>query len=183
MNAAGDGWECVQDPLLARAPRPERLPQPSAPPDQRTDSAGEAPSEPPLPDDPLPPAGPMPPPDDTALPEHARLTVGMSDPPALAEVPGHYYAVQLIAMPSAAALQNFADGQNLTDTTSVMVEREGQLFHVLLLGIYEDAATARRAVASLPPDLRDAEPWIRRISSLQSASMRANAVAGSEGLL
>jgi hypothetical protein len=183
MNAAGNGWECVQDPLLARTPRPERLPQPSAAPEQRTDSADEAPSQPPFPEEPpLSEDSPFPeePPlsEDSPFPEEPVPPGYSSD---LAELPGHYYAVQLIAMPSAAALRRFVDQHNLTGTTSVVVERDGGLFHVLLLGIYEDAATARQAAATLPADLQESEPWIRRVASLQSASLRANAVAGADG--
>ncbi len=60
------------------------------------------------------------------------------------------------------------------------VERNGELFYVLLMGIYEDADRARRAVDSLPDEIGGAEPWIRPLGSLQSAMLRADRLAGSK---
>ncbi|MDZ7669975.1 MAG: SPOR domain-containing protein [Gammaproteobacteria bacterium] len=213
MDASGNGWECIQDPLLAERPRPQRLPDPEQTPEQP------APEEQPLPG-PLPPSGagapaepqergrpipprdtpaedqpeprrdpplpdpPAPPPTvdsgtDDAVPEHARLAYQPPEPVALTELPDDFYAVQLIAMSSKKALEAFVQRERLEGMSAARVERDGELFYVLLLGIYESEAIARRAVATLPPPLQDAGPWIRRLGSLQAAIQRADTTTGS----
>jgi len=213
MDASGDGWECIQDPLLAERPRPQRLPDPEQTPEEP------APEEQPLPG-PLPPSGagvpaeppdrgrPIPPRDapardepepgrdpplpdppapppavdsgtDDAVPEHARLAYQPPEPVALTELPDDFYAVQLIAMSSKEALEAFVQRERLESVSAARVERDGELFYVLLLGIYESEAIAQRAVATLPMALQDTGPWIRRLGSLQAAMRRADAATGS----
>ena len=130
--------------------------------------------------------GPRPPPPDAAgrtlpadAPEHLRLAYRPSQPTALTDLPADFYAVQIMAMSSKESLEAFVAREGISNMSAARVERDGALFYVLLLGIYEDADKARRAVASLPEEIAGAEPWIRPLGSLQSAMQRADRLAGS----
>ncbi len=116
-------------------------------------------------------------PDDA--PEHVRLAYRPSRPTALTDLPADFYAVQLMAMSSKESLEAFVTREGISNMSAARVERNGELFYVLLLGIYEDADRARRAVESLPDEIGGAEPWIRPLGSLQSAMLRADRLAGS----
>jgi DamX protein len=112
-------------------------------------------------------------------PEHVRLAYRPDRPTALTDLPADFYAVQLMAMSSKDSLEAFVAREGIRNMSAARVERDGELFYVLLLGIYENAETARRAVASLPDEIGGAEPWIRPLGSLQSAMQRADRLAGS----
>lgn len=206
MEPSGDGWDCVQDPRLAEHPEPTRLPearpQPSPVPPPEPDVVpgdGPLPLEPagplepedgpPEPDGPSPPEpgpGPQPAaaaaapagPADSDLPEYARLAYQPPQPVPLTDLPADYYAVQLIAMSDKAGLESFVERQGIRSMSAARVERDGELYFVLLLGIYETRDIARQAIDAMP-EVHGAEPWIRPLGSLQRAMRRADAIAGS----
>lgn len=100
-------------------------------------------------------------------------------PDRLAGVPATHYAVQLIALKSAAALRAFMAEAQLADMTVVRVENGGVLHHALLAGVYASRTEADRAVAALAPALQALEPWARTVASLRAAMARADALADS----
>ena len=91
----------------------------------------------------------------------------------LLTLPANFYALQLLAMSSQEALDGFATEQGLRDTISTRVARDGNVFYVLLAGIYEDQDAAERALASLPPAVQALPPWIRPLGLLQRAMRQA----------
>ena len=97
---------------------------------------------------------------------------------ALAALPGHFYAVQLIALESQAAVAEFGLEIGVSGTMQVRIENDGKLWHLLLLGTYAERAAAERAVASLPEDLQALSPWLRLLGPLQEAMRRADAAPG-----
>jgi septal ring-binding cell division protein DamX len=177
----------VQDPELAKDPVPDRLPEPrpSQEPARATSPLEEPepapPAEsPPVPDEPAPPvAAPTEVAQADSRPEYARLAYQPPEPVPLTELPREFYAVQVLAMPSRDALDAFVQRHGIQDVTAARVERDGELYYVLLLGIYETAEIARRAAAALPQPFDHTMPWIRPLGSLQAAMMRANALAES----
>ena len=207
----GENWDCIQDPELARAPRPTR----SAEPTLELDAAGPAPEAQEqagamagaeivedlgalATGDPVRDAAFAPPAAQAPTPE-AAMTVSVAAPPPAAEapgiaptvafaavepehtevlsLPGHHYAVQLLAMADTAQLQEFIARHQLDGTLTARVERDGELYYVLLLGVYDTLERARQASLDLPPPLETSEPWIRPIASLQRAIVRGNALA------
>jgi septal ring-binding cell division protein DamX len=210
MSASGQGWDCVQDRELAGNPRPDRLPAPSPPPEPMTPpdpaplptgSPMDQPAAPPqfdrddapppgsdaVPPEPAPPAASGRPAADASpanladeVPEHVRLAYRPDGPVALTDLPEDFYAVQLLAMSSKEALESFVAREQISGMSAARVERNGELYFVLLLGIYESADIAREAVASLPPEIGGAEPWVRPLGSLQSAMLRADSLAGAQ---
>ncbi|MAT84571.1 MAG: hypothetical protein CMD39_09805 [Gammaproteobacteria bacterium] len=209
MSASGDGWSCVRDQALADDPRPDRLPSPAPPPEAPAGVPdlpapaplpGGGPDAGAPPDARLPGSGPegaggasrgedapRPPPIDASAaqplpddaPEHVRLAYRPARPTALTDLPASFYAVQLMAMSSKDSLEAFVAREGISNMSAARVERGGELFYVLLLGIYEDVDKARRAVASLPDEIGGSTPWIRPLGSLQSAMLRADRLAGS----
>ena len=96
----------------------------------------------------------------------------------LKDVPPDYYVVQLLAMQSKEALEEFAARKELHGMSAARVERDGRLFYVLLLGVYSDRQRAEAASANLPVELAGFAPWVRRADSLQRAMARGDELAG-----
>ena len=82
------------------------------------------------------------------------------------------FTVQLIALESMRAVDQFAAEIGLAGLQRVRIESGGQVFHALLLGTYTDRAAADRAVAGLPENVQSMKPWIREVGPLQEAIRR-----------
>lgn len=185
-----EDWACVQDPELARTPQPSRLPQPKAPPpaaepvaDSATDEPGigesalllaVAPAEEMLSEAPPPPSPEL----IEETPAYISLAYHPAEPTALVNLPGDYYAVQLIAMTSQERLEAYIQEHQLQGMSAARVERDGELYHVLILGIYETRQLAEQASENMPAPLNAGEPWIRELRVLQEAMIRGNTLAG-----
>lgn len=177
--AEDGGWDCVQDPERVANPRPVRLPKPlfaepravapelrqtfGAEPGARSDRPAAAPFRPP--------------PEDPELPLYQQLSFQPDRSTALTDLPGSYYAIQLIALSSLEDLEQFIADNDLPVMSGTVVEKDGERFYALLAGIYTDRETAERAARSLPEKLSAHQPWIRSMESLQSAMARAKQLA------
>ncbi len=185
-------WACVRDQELrvgAAPPEPPARPQtapvateppvPEPMPDARTDVADDSV----LGVEPLPPtdaptitkAAPKESPPDAPRDQPGERPGGTVP---LVDVPPDYYVVQLVALASKEALEEYAARKGLHGMSAARVERDGKLFYVLLLGIFRDRQDADAAAANLPPELEDFDPWVRRVGSLQEAIRRGDALAG-----
>ena len=162
--AEDGGWDCVQDPERVANPRPARLPKPLfANPVLSGPSPGstlELPVEPP-------------PRDLPALPLYQQLSFQPERPTALADLPGTFYVIQLIALSTRQDLEQYIADNDLPVMSGAVVERDGERFYALLAGIYTDRETAERAARSLPEELGAPGPWVRSMESLQAAMRRA----------
>ena len=83
------------------------------------------------------------------------------------------YTVQLIALESMSAADEFAAEIRLAGLHRVRIESGGQVLYAMLLGPYTDRGAADRAVAGLPQNVQSLEPWVRKIGPLQEAMRRA----------
>ena len=185
-SAEDGGWDCVQDPERVANPRPQRLPEPlfAQPGGAEQETTGPALPDP-SPPQPSPPQPSQPPdgrgpdlPEDPALPLYQRLSYQPDRPTALTDLPGSFYAIQVIAFASKEDLEQFIIDNDLPVMSGAVVEKDGELFYALLAGIYADRETAERAVRSLPESMRSHGPWIRTLESLQAAMVRAEQHAG-----
>lgn len=162
--AENGGWDCVRDPERVANPRPARLPKPlfadSGPSGPGPNPALELPAEP-------PPRSP------SALPLYQQLSFQPERPTALADLPGTFYVIQLIALSTQEDLEQYIIDNNLPVMSGAVVERDGERFYTLLAGIYTDRETAERAARSLPEELSAHGPWVRSMESLQAAMARA----------
>jgi len=97
-------------------------------------------------------------------------------PVSLIDLPGNYWAVQLIALSSQSELKAFMAELNLDELTGAMIEVKGRRYYVALLGVYETRTLAEQAARNRPAALKGLEPYIRSMASLQSAMIRANSL-------
>ena len=190
--ASEDSWDCVQesDP---DSRRPERLPKPEEPPQPPPETP------PPVLESPPPPV--IVPQDsgseggianaateareapDSAPAEPvgaATVAAQPESPMKLADVPGNYYAVQLVALDSIAAVEAYVNDHQLEGLSAARIAKDDQLFYVLLFGVYPDQATAQAAVDDLPTSLAGVTPWIRPMRTLQAAMRRAEELQPSQ---
>lgn len=93
---------------------------------------------------------------------------------SLENLPGDYWAVQLIALKSQKELREFMRGTQLDELSGAMIKVKNRTWYVALLGVYEDRESAERAAAERPSVLRRYEPFIRSVASLQAAMSAAN---------
>ena len=89
------------------------------------------------------------------------------------------YAVQLAAYTRPGNLEAFVAANGLHDLPQARVERGGQAFHVLLLGVYATREAAQQAAAARPPELSVLTPWVRSLRSLQQALSPASGTGAS----
>ena len=97
-------------------------------------------------------------------------------PVSLKDLPGDYWAVQLIALSTQGELKTFMAETNLDELTGAMIEVKGRTYYVALLGVYETRAAAELAARNRPTALKRLEPYIRSMASLQSAMNRADSL-------
>lgn len=93
---------------------------------------------------------------------------------SLEDLPGSYWAVQLIALNSQQELREFMRSTQLDELSGAMIKVKDKTWYVALLGFYEDRASAERAAAERPSVLQRYEPYIRSVASLQAAMSAAN---------
>lgn len=80
--------------------------------------------------------------------------------------PADYYTIQLMASVDIDRVMIFAEQNQLSTQYVVATEREGVVWHVLLMDVYPDYAAAVAARDEIAPSLKN-EPWIRRVGSVQ----------------
>lgn len=86
---------------------------------------------------------------------------------AAKSVPGGNYTLQLSGASRAESLNAWAKKQNLSGYHVYKTTRNGQPWYVLVSGSYATSADARRAVASLPADVRAQNPWVKPVSQVK----------------
>jgi septal ring-binding cell division protein DamX len=106
-------------------------------------------------------------------PLYQRLARNPATPAGLGTLPDNYYAVQVIALDTPAALEAFASERGVTGLGAARVASAGRILYVLLLGVYENLDDALAASASLPESLADLSPWIRSVGDLKQAMRQA----------
>ena len=82
-------------------------------------------------------------------------------------VPGGNYTLQLSGASRAESLNAWAKKQNLSGYHVYKTTRNGQPWYVLVSGSYATSADARRAVASLPAEVRAQNPWVKPVSQVK----------------
>ena len=112
------------------------------------------------------------------MPPHIALAYRPTQAVAILDLPDDFFAVQLVAVSSKEALETYANTHQLSGMSAARVYANGQLYFVLLLGVYETRERAEQAIASLQGPLAELEPWIRSVGSLQDAMVAADEFTG-----
>jgi len=114
-------------------------------------------------------------------PQHVQLSYQPDQPVAILDLPKDFYAVQLVAVSSKEALEDYAQEKKLAGMSAARIWDGDQVFYILMLGIYETRENAQRAVDSLSGPLAQLNPWIRSVASLQAAMLQADERLGDMG--
>lgn len=81
------------------------------------------------------------------------------------------YTIQLVAAHNPEALQQYMKQHQLEEKAVMLqTERNGQPWHIVVLGDYPDRAASRTALQQLPAAVRKDGAWIRNIGELQEMS-------------
>jgi len=81
--------------------------------------------------------------------------------------PGGNYTLQLSSASRSDTLNAWARKQNLSGYHVYQTTRNGQPWYVLVSGSYNTSADAKRAVASLPAEVRAQNPWVKPVSQVK----------------
>ncbi|QKJ85307.1 SPOR domain-containing protein [Paramixta manurensis] len=81
--------------------------------------------------------------------------------------PGGSYTLQLSSASRQDTLNAWAKKQNLSAYHVYQTTRNGQPWYVLVSGSYATPAEAKRAVASLPAEVRAQNPWVKPVSQVK----------------
>ena len=93
---------------------------------------------------------------------------------SLQDLPGDFWAVQLIALNSQTQLRDFMQSTQLDELTGAMIKVNGRTWYVALLGIYENRDLAEQAAVQRPMALQRYEPYVRSVASLQAVMIAAD---------
>ena len=89
---------------------------------------------------------------------------------ASSSAPGGNYTLQLSSASRSDTLNAWAKKQNLSGYHVYKTTRNGQPWYVLISGSYATPADAKRAVASLPAEVRSQNPWVKPVSQVKKES-------------
>jgi DamX protein len=80
------------------------------------------------------------------------------------------YTLQLVSLSSPTRVREFIDLQSdKSRFATYRLQRNGQLFHVVVYGSFASKAEAETAAARLPPSAGAVEPWIRTFGQVQES--------------
>ena len=82
-------------------------------------------------------------------------------------LPGGSYTLQLSSASRSDTLNAWAKKQNLSGYHVYKTTRNGEPWYVLISGSYATPADAKRAVASLPAEVRAQNPWVKPVSQVK----------------
>lgn len=85
-------------------------------------------------------------------------------------LPAGNYTLQLSGASQAESLNAWAKKQNLNGYHVYKTTRNGQPWYVLVSGSYATPAEAKRAVSSLPAEVRAQNPWVKPLSQVKKES-------------
>ena len=182
-------------PAKAGEPAPAKAPEPKPATGPATADAETKP--PPAPTEHSPNGGPVPSPAADDAPSASADTVSaaawqgpsapasqreaLTDPAdeknKLMELPADYFAIQAGAFSTVEALHRHRLQYGIEPAYQAQVGRDGQLFHVLILQVYDSRPAAEAALANLPQPLNGMDLWIRPVGSLQNAVRAGDALA------
>lgn len=117
-----------------------------------------------------------------AKPEAKQAAVRQPASPTIKErghqlraVPASHYALQLAAMHSMTAANQFlADYQVANLATVYQTRRSGETWYIVVTGNYPNVAAARRAVQQLPAKVQGVQPWVKSYRQIHQEMDRAN---------
>ncbi|EAA5344665.1 cell division protein DamX [Salmonella enterica] len=87
---------------------------------------------------------------------------------ALKSAPSSHYTLQLSSSSNYDNLNGWAKKENLKNYVVYETTRNGQPWYVLVTGMYASKEDAKRAVSTLPADVRAKNPWAKPLHQVQA---------------
>ncbi|HFZ8996243.1 TPA: cell division protein DamX [Citrobacter freundii] len=87
---------------------------------------------------------------------------------SLKSAPSSHYTLQLSSSSNYDNLNGWAKKENLKNYVVYQTTRNGQPWYVLVSGVYASKDDAKRAVATLPADVRAKNPWAKPLHQVQA---------------
>ncbi|EGB3878243.1 cell division protein DamX [Salmonella enterica subsp. enterica serovar Typhimurium] len=87
---------------------------------------------------------------------------------ALKSAPSSHYTLQLSSSSNYDNLNGWAKKENLKNYVVYETTRNGQLWYVLVTGMYASKEDAKRAVSTLPADVQAKNPWAKPLHQVQA---------------
>lgn len=116
---------------------------------------------------PVAPATTVPRPAATAL---SAPIAGAQDANWILGQPAGRYTLQLVSLTSVTRVREFINLQSDKGRFAIYrLQRNGQLFHVVVYGSFASKAEADTAAARLPPSVGGVQPWIRTFGQVQES--------------
>lgn len=111
----------------------------------------------------------------TPRPAASVAASGARDATWILGQPAARYTLQLVSLSSPTRAREFIDLQSdKSRFATYRLQRNGQLFHVVIYGSFASKAEADTAAARLPPSAGGVQPWIRTFGQVQE-SVRSTA--------
>ncbi len=104
-------------------------------------------------------------------PQTASADGAAKDESWLLAQPENYFTMQLVSVSSEERVRAFIDKQKTPgDFAWYTLKREDRTLYVITYGLFETVEAARAASQSLPEEVGNLEPWIRKLSFVQDAA-------------
>lgn len=104
------------------------------------------------------------------VPASAPVAPGARDASWILSQPAARYTLQLVSLSSPTRVREFIDLQSdKSRFATYRLQRNGQLFHVVVYGSFASKAEADTAAARLPPSAGGVQPWIRTFGQVQES--------------
>jgi hypothetical protein len=130
----------LPDASAPQTPAPGSQPTPAAsasdpdsPPAAPDSQPGSVPPPPEMTDRAAPPAAPS----SSQVPKHIALAYVTPEPTPILQLPADYYALQMLAMNSTEEIETYINDNDLKGMAGARIEDEGQIYYVLIVGIYD----------------------------------------------
>ncbi|MGF1724572.1 AAA family ATPase [Photobacterium nomapromontoriensis] len=109
------------------------------------------------------------------MPEPEQATTSTVELGAgLREIPAQHYALQLAAMKSLTAANEFIDEYQIaTHATVYQTRRNGEPWFIIVTGNYKNVLAARKAEPRLPARLQALQPWVKSYQQIHREMNRA----------
>lgn len=109
-----------------------------------------------------------------SVPAYSRLAYVPETATRVFDMPAEYFTVQLLAVSTKQQVENFVETHDLYEMVAVQIIQDEKTLYVLLPGVYTSRADAQDALKSLPDGVKEQQPWVRSLQSLQNVMSKPN---------
>jgi DamX protein len=157
----------ASNPVVARTPPPERaaIAAPTLQP-----AATAAATSAPIPTAPARPSVVQ----QAPVPSPAAVVAGAGQPANILALPASQFTLQVLGATSRTNVEQFVQRHGGSSLLWYETRNNGRPWFVVIQGAYASRDAARSALAGLPAELRDQQPWVRSLEAVQADIRTSN---------